>query len=169
MAEIPALIAEATKKSDVIWIATSAASPITAAWHVWHEDAAWVVTGLGEQPLPPDLGVFPTCEVIVRSAANWGRIVTWEAMVWRVTPGVAEWHDIVPVLLAKRLNPPDGAAAAQRWQTQCTIFRLAPTGGILEAGESLPSNPGTEPPRPTSATSAVPVPYTLGRRRRRRR
>ncbi len=168
MTHIPALIVEATKKSDLVWIATGGGSPVTAAWHVWHDDAVYVVTGPGEQPLPPDLGKFATCEVIVRSAERWGRVVTWEAMVWRVTPGIEEWRRIAPVLLAKRLNGRDGAAAAQRWAAGCTIFRLAPTGGIFEAGDSLPSDSGAEPPRPTPATTEVRTPYTLGRRRRRR-
>jgi len=166
---IPALIGEATKKSDLIWIATSGGSPIVAAWHVWHDDAAYVVTGQGEQPLPPDLDVYPTCEVIVRSAEKWGRVVTWEAMVWRITPGLEEWPAVVPVLLAKRLNLPDGTAAAQRWAAQCTVFRLAPTGRVFEAGDSLPDDSGAEPPRPTPATTEVRVPYSLGRRPRRRR
>lgn len=170
MTEKPPLIEEATKKSDLVWIATGGPSAITAAWHVWHNDVVYVITGPGEQPLPADLGVYPTCEVIVRSATNLSRIVTWEAMVWRVTPGLEEWHEAVPALLAKRLNSPDGATAtAERWEAQCTIFRLAPTGGLFEAGDSLPSDSGAEPPRATSATSEVRVPYTLGRRSRRRR
>ncbi|MGB9377963.1 MAG: hypothetical protein WCB04_10680 [Mycobacteriales bacterium] len=169
MTEMPALIEEATKKSDLVWIATSGTVPVTAAWHVWHEGAAYVVTGPGEQPLPPDLGVYPTCEVIVRSASNWGRVITWEASVWRVTPGLEEWDEVVPVLLAKRLNPPDGAAAAERWAQRCTVFRLLPTGGVFESGASLPTTSGAEPPRPSVATTEVRVPYTVGRRGRRRR
>lgn len=167
---MPPLIEEATKKSDLIWIVTGGPSAITAAWHVWHNNVVYVITGPGEQPLPPDLGVYPTCEVIVRSAANLSRIVTWEAMVWRVTPGLEEWHEAVPALLAKRLNSPtDAEITAARWEAHCTIFRLAPTGGLFEAGDSLPSDSAAEPPRPTPATSEVRVPYTLGRRGRRRR
>jgi len=166
---IPALIEEATKKSDLVWIATSKGSPITAAWHVWHEGAVYVLTGPDEQPLPADLGVYPTCEVIVRSAQSWSRIVTWEAMVWRVTPGLEEWQAVVPVLLAKRLNLRDSADAGQRWAAQCSIFRLVPTGGLFEAGDTLPDGSAAEPPRPTPATTEVRVPYTLGRRHRRHR
>jgi len=160
--EVPALIAEATKKSDLVWLSTG--GPATAAWHVWHEGAAYTVTGPGEQPLPGIVGA-PTCAVTVRSKANWGRIVTWEAAVGTVEPGTAEWDGVLGVLLIKRLNLPDFATAGQRWARECTVVRLAPTGALLEAGESLPDGAGATPPRPTPATTAVPVPYTLGRRR----
>lgn len=160
----PALIAEATKKSDVIWLGSDEWAP-TAAWHVWHDNCAFVVTGPGEQPLP-SIRDLPTASVTVRSADNLGRALTWEALVWRVDPGTEEWDGVVPLLLAKRLNLPDGQAAAARWAAECTVIRLEPTGRLLEAGDSLPSDSGAAPPRRTPATTPVRVPLTLGRRRR---
>ena len=166
MPEVPALIAEATKKSDLVWLAADD-MPATAAWHVWHDDAVYVVGGAGEQPLP-GVAEAETCAVIVRSADTWGRIVTWEATISRVDPGSEQWSSVVPVLVAKRLNLRDGDSAAARWAAEGAVFRLAPTGRLLEAGESLPSEGGAAPPRETPATTSVHVPYTLGRRRRRR-
>ena len=168
MPEIPALVSEATKKSDLVWLACGD-SPVAAAWHVWHDGAAYVLTGPGEQPVPDDLWVFPTCEVIVRSADNLGRVVSWEAMVWKVAPGTEEWTDVLPALLAKRLNLRDGAAAADRWAAECTVFRLVPTGRLFEAGDAMPTESGAEPPRPTPATSEVRLPFQLSLARRRRR
>ncbi|MDQ6875153.1 MAG: hypothetical protein M3042_08860 [Actinomycetota bacterium] len=157
------LVAEATKKSDLVWLAAPGL-PATAAWHIWQDGAAYVVTGPGEQPLPGIAGT-PTCAVTVRSADKLGRIVTWEAAVTRVLPDSDEWAAVAPVLLAKRLSLHDAAGAAQRWAAECAVLRLAPTGRLLEAGESLPSDSGAAPPRLTPATTAVPVPFTIGRRR----
>lgn len=164
-AAVPALVAEATKKSDLVWL--SAGGPPIAAWHIWYNEAAYTVTGPGEQPLPGIPGA-PTCAVTVRSKANWGRIVSWEAAVGAVDPGTPEWDAVVPVLLVKRLNLPDFASAAQRWARECVVVRLTPTGRLLEAGASLPDDSGAAPPRPTPATTPVRVPFTVGRRRRRR-
>ncbi len=162
---LPALIAEATKKSDLIWLGSEDGPP-TAAWHVWHNDCAFVVTGPGEQPLPA-IRDLPTATVTVRSADNLSRLVTWEALVWLISPGTDEWAEVVPLLMAKRLNLPDAEGAAARWSAECTIIRLEPTGRLREAGAGLPSESGAAPPRLTSATTSVRVPFTLGRRRRR--
>lgn len=156
-----ALVAEATKKSDLVWLAAPGA-PATAAWHIWQDGAAYVVTGPGEQPLPGIAGA-PTCAVTVRSSDKLGRIVTWEAAVSRVLPDTDEWAAVTPVLLAKRLSLHDAAGAAQRWAAECAVLRLAPTGRLLEAGETLPAGSGAAPPRPTPATTSVPVPFTIGR------
>jgi hypothetical protein len=142
---VPALVAEATKRSDVIWLAAGSppatdsggASPPRPAWHLWHDGAAYTVTGPGEQPLPGIAG-SPTCAVTVRSKTNGGRIVTWEAAVRVVAPGGPEWDAVVPALVLKRLNLPDTPTAAARWAWECTVLRLTPTGRLLEAGATLP-------------------------------
>jgi hypothetical protein len=43
-------------------------------------------------------------------------------------PGTPEWDEVVPLLLAKRLNPQDRAEQAQRWARECVVLRLTPTG-----------------------------------------
>ena len=48
----PALIAEATKRAGLIWIATGGPGRPRPAWHIWRAGAAYVLTGPGEQPLP---------------------------------------------------------------------------------------------------------------------
>ncbi|MEP6696867.1 MAG: hypothetical protein ABJA34_08310 [Pseudonocardiales bacterium] len=161
----PAIIAEATKKSDLLWLGSDDWLP-TAAWHIWHADSAYVLTGPGEQPLP-SITDLPTAAVTVRSKDNLNRVVTWEALVWRIIPGTEDWDEVAPLLLAKRLNLPDTEFALERWARECTVIRLEPTGRLLEAGASLPVESGALPPRPTPATTRVRVPFTLGRRRRR--
>src|SRR5262249_51302744 len=50
----PALIAEATRRAGVIWLAVPGRDKPFPAWHLWRDPpgAAYLVTGPGEQPLP---------------------------------------------------------------------------------------------------------------------
>jgi hypothetical protein len=162
--EVPPLVAEATKKAGLLWIAVGDRRP-AAAWHLWREDRAYVVTGPGEQPVP-GLAEADRCAVTVRSADSGGRIVTWQAAVERVAPGGEEWREVVPALLAARLNLPDSAAAEQRWARGAAVLRLTPTGELPEAGDTLPDGSLAAPPPPSPARTRTRVPFTLGRRRR---
>jgi hypothetical protein len=132
-----ALIAEATKRAGLIWITVPGpggpgpggagqerARPV---WHVWR-DAAYVLTGPGEQDVP-GLGEASQVTVTVASKDTGGLLVRWTARVSRVDPGSAEWPVIIGALLAGRLNEPasPGAASpAQRWARTGTVYRLSP-------------------------------------------
>lgn len=166
MADVPALVVEATKKSGLLWIAVGDARP-APAWHLWKDDRAYVVVGPGEQQVP-GLAEADRCTVTVRSSDNGGRIVSWRAAVRRVPPDGEEWDEVLPALLAGRLNLPDAAAARQRWADTAAVLRLDPTGELTEAAGSLPAGSGAAPPPPSSARTRTTVPFTLGRRRRRR-
>lgn len=161
------VVDEATKKSGLVWISVGGAPP-RAVWHLWHEGAAYVVSGGTEQPVP-GLAEATTAAVTVRSKDKGGRLVTWRARVEPVEPDGERWREVVPLLLAKRLNTRDGEAAPGRWAAESTIRRLVPTGELLEAPGSLPSGSLAEPPRPTPATTATPPPFTLDRWWRHRR
>src|SRR5262249_59903697 len=54
VAPSPALIAEATRRAGVIWLAVPGRDRPVPAWHLWRDPpgAAYLVTGPGEQPLP---------------------------------------------------------------------------------------------------------------------
>ena len=104
-----ALIAEATKRAGLIWITVpDAAVPGGAGggatgrphpvWHVWR-DAAYVLTGPGEQDVP-GLGDASLVTVSVASKDTGGLLVRWAARVSRVQPGSAEWSGIIGALLA---------------------------------------------------------------------
>lgn len=166
MADVPALVVEATKKSGLLWIAVGDAGPVPA-WHLWKDDRAYVVLGPGEQQVP-GLAEADRCTVTVRSTDNGGRIVSWVAAVSRVRPDGEEWDEVLPTLLAGRLNLADAGAARQRWARDAAVLRLDPTGELVEAGGSLPAGSLAAPPPPSPARTRTTVPYTLGRRRRRR-
>nr|WP_052479131.1 hypothetical protein [Kibdelosporangium sp. MJ126-NF4]CEL22369.1 hypothetical protein [Kibdelosporangium sp. MJ126-NF4]CTQ89224.1 hypothetical protein [Kibdelosporangium sp. MJ126-NF4] len=89
------LIADATKKSGLIWITRPGATTAEPTWHHWHDDAAYVVT---------DLSGTERVSVIVRSKTTGARAVEWEATVSAVSPGSAEWDKVVPEIHAARLN-----------------------------------------------------------------
>jgi hypothetical protein len=165
MVEVPALVAEATKKSDLVWLSVPGQPRGAVVWHIWRGDAAYVVTGDGEQPAP-GLADAGSCDVTVRSADKGGRIVTWRAAVSRVAPGTDAWREVVPSLLAERLNLTDARDAEQRWASSCTVLQLTPTGELPEAGATLPAGSLAAAPPPSSARTPTRVPFTLGRRRR---
>ncbi len=65
---VPTLVAEATRRSGVVWVSPAGGTahsryffgaPTAPAlpWHLWHEDRMYVVGGGQEQPLP--LGAGP--------------------------------------------------------------------------------------------------------------
>jgi hypothetical protein len=160
VAEVPPVVAEGCRKSALVWV-TVPDGPPQAMWHVWHDDACYVLTGGGEQP-DPGLDAARTVLVDVRSKDKGSRLVTWEARVSEILPGSEEWPAVLPALQKARLNTPDGEAAPARWQRESRLYRLAPTGRLLDPGT------GSHAARPveTVATTRVPVPFTLGRRRR---
>ena len=132
-----ALIAEATKRAGLIWITVpGAAGPDGAGgapdrprpvWHVWR-DAAYVLTGPGEQDVP-GLGGASLVTVSVASKDTGGLLVRWAARVSRVEPGSAEWSGIIGALLASWLNEPESAGApspAERWAQTGNVYRLTP-------------------------------------------
>ncbi len=137
-----ALIAEATKRAGLIWITVpghggaggtgaGAGEDVPdrprAVWHVWR-DAAYVLTGPGEQDVP-GLGDASRVTVSVASKDTGGLLVRWTARVSRVGPGSAEWPGIIGALLAARLNEPASPGeppAVQRWTQTGAVYRLSP-------------------------------------------
>jgi hypothetical protein len=166
VADVPPLVAEATKKSDLVWLSVPGQPRPSAVWHIWREDAAYVVTGEGEQPAP-GLAEASSCDVIVRSTDKGARVVTWRATVSRVVPGTDTWREVVPTLLTERLNLADALDAEQRWARSCAVLQLTPTGELSEAGPTLPAGSLAAPAPPSPARTPTRVPYTLGRRHRR--
>lgn len=121
----PTLVAEATRRSGVIWVGREPGEP-TLVWHVWHDGAAYLVGGGPEQALPVVAGDL--ARVVVRSkAAQAGVVVAWDAAVSQVAPGTPLWDEVVPLLAAERLNAEVGRA--ERWATECVVLRLTPVTG----------------------------------------
>lgn len=113
----PTLVAEATRRSGVVWVAGR------LLWHVWHDGAMYVVGGGPEQSLP--VGPGDRVLVTVRSkAAQAGVVVEWAADVERVEPGTPLWDEVVPLLAAERLNAEAGRS--DRWAQECVVLRFDP-------------------------------------------
>lgn len=120
---VPTLVAEATRRSGVVWVSADGTDP-RLVWHVWHDGAMHLVTGPGEQELPP---LTDRAVVVVRSRASQSdRVVTWEADVTTVEPDTPLWDEVVPKLAAERLNAPSAEELPQRWAATATVLRFAP-------------------------------------------
>jgi hypothetical protein len=156
---IAALIEEATKKSGLIWVRPAGerqhAQPV---WHLWQDGSAYVLTGGIEQAAPT---LTDRAYVTVRSKDKGSRLVTWVADVGVVEPDSEQWAAVIPNLLGKRLNLPDGEAAAQRWAGECVLYRLTPTGDVTETPDQPTTHAHAVPPPPSPARSRVPRPLHL--------
>jgi ADP-ribose pyrophosphatase YjhB (NUDIX family) len=124
----PGLIAQASRRAGMMWLAVPGEDRPYPAWHIWSEGAAYLVTGPGEQPLP---GLAGAAAVAVTVAAGdpGGHYLTWRARVSRVEPGSPDWETVTGQLVAARLNPAptaDQPPAQQRWATSGAVYRLAP-------------------------------------------
>jgi hypothetical protein len=161
-----ALVEEATKKSGVLWLALPDLPYPRTAWHIWHDGAAYVVTGGIEQPLP-GLPEAERVTVTVRSKDKGARLVSWIAAAEHVGPDSEEWAAVVPLLAKERLNAPDGERQAERWAKEAYVIRLTPTGEVTEAPGSLPDDYAAVRPGPSPATTVGKTPFMVGARRRR--
>jgi hypothetical protein len=169
-----AIVEEACKKSAMLWLRPEAAGRdgrSFAAWHVWTDGAAHIVSGGLEQRVPVLDEVADGARLVatVRSKDTGGRLVAWVGVVRRLHPDDAAWETVVPELHAKRLNAPDGEAQPARWARESAVHRIEPTGELLET----PGNPTTgshaaEPPS-SPATTRGRLPFVVGRRARRRK
>jgi len=141
-APAPALIAEATRRTGVIWLTVPPSRTAFPVWHIWRTagdagpgaaeppppGAAYLVTGPGEQPAP-GLGAACRVRVTVPSKQSGGALVTWTAAVRRVDPGSAEWDAVIGPLAAGRLNAvlgPGESTPADRWARSGAVFCLTP-------------------------------------------
>jgi 8-oxo-dGTP diphosphatase len=137
-----ALIAEATRRAGVVWLAIPGRDRPVPVWHIWRAvsdpgaldppppGAAYLVTGPGEQPAP-GLGTAGRVTVTVPSKQAGGALVTWTAGVRQVDPGSAEWAAVIGPLVAGRLNAalgPGEASPARRWARSGAVFCLTPAG-----------------------------------------
>src|SRR3954453_1842845 len=90
-----ALVAEGATRSGVVWVRPSGSGRYHLAWHTWHDGAVLLVSGGGEQQLPPLDGVV---EVVVPSKDTRARLATVLTRVRVLAPGTLEWAAAVGVL-----------------------------------------------------------------------
>ena len=124
-----ARIGDATRRVGVIWVQLPGDRP-RPLWHLWHNGAAYVVTGGLEQPLPGAPRQH-RAQVVTPGRATSDQPLTWVARLEPVPPGTAGWDEVAPLLRAKRLNAPDGEAQQERWARESVLLRLVPTGEVV--------------------------------------
>jgi hypothetical protein len=164
-AGMTALVGEAASKSSLLWVRPT---PERAwpAWYIWRDPSAYVVSGPGEQQLPPLAGPV---DLILRSKDTWARLLTLRASATTVAPDDPDWPEIAAALKLDRLNAPDPDGLLARWAATNTITRLTPQGGVVERPGSYDESSGAAAPPPTEATTASWAPWHLRGRRRTRR
>jgi hypothetical protein len=151
-----ALLAEAGKKSGLLWIDI----PGDRAWPVWHawlDGTAYVVTGPGEQRLP---ALPADLAVTFKSKDTGGRLVTVPAHATMLTPEDERWEAATTALKTSRLNSPAGDTVA-RWAAEATVYALTPHGDALEGPGIYSQESGARQPVPTAATTANWRPWHL--------
>lgn len=152
----------AMKKTGLVWVrASGRGHRAIGLWHLWQDGNVYLLTGGIEQPAPDGLEAGTTAQVMARAKGKNARVLSFEATVETVAPDGDDWSAITSALVPKRLNLPDGEAAPERWARECTLWRLQPTGVIVEtAQEPMTSSHAAAPP-PTPARSRVPRPLHL--------
>jgi hypothetical protein len=161
-----ALFVEAARKGEVGWLELGDGRTQPVWWACGDQTLALVTGGL-EQP-DPGLVDGVTVTALARSKDKGSRLVTVTCEVRELRPGSSDWNDAAQQLQPKRLNSPDGAAAADRWQRECRIWLLTPTGRVLEAPGAMSADAHRHEPQPTPATTIGKLPLMIGRRPRRR-
>lgn len=157
-----ALVEEAAKKSGLMWLDLPGLRQPRAAWHVWHDGSAYVLTGgEGEQPLP-GLPESAQVTVILRSKDKGGRLVSFIADAEPVEPGTELWDTVAPLLAKDRLNSVSYADQVERWAEESWIVRLTPALPVNGTDHDY----ATVRPVPTPATTAGPPPRLVGGKRR---
>ncbi|MFC5749393.1 hypothetical protein [Actinomadura rugatobispora] len=162
-----ALVEEAAKKSGLLWLDLPGLPQPRAAWHLWHDGSAYVLTGgEGEQPLPglPEAERVP---VTLRSKDKGGRLISFVAACERVEPGTGLWDEVAPLLMKDRLNAQTHEGQLVRWAEESYIVRLTPTGEVIEGPHDRPEGYAVVRPVPSPATTAGPPPRLLGGKKRR--
>jgi hypothetical protein len=166
-AEQLALVAEGCTRSGVVWLRPEGAPGHRLAWHVWHDGAVHVVSGGGEQELPPLEGLV---EVVVPSKDAGSRLATVATRADRLWPGTTQWATAAQLLAAKRLNersdPAHPEQQRDRWARYATITRLEPVALVAAGPGADDAAAGSVTPARTGVTSGR-LPFHLGGRARR--
>ncbi|MEW2352667.1 hypothetical protein [Spirillospora sp. NPDC029432] len=166
MTDSSALIAEAAKKSGLLWLHLPDLPQPRAAWHLWHDGAAYVLTGgEGEQPMP-GLPEAERVRVTLRSKDKGGRLISFVAACERVEPGTPLWDEVTPLLAKDRLNAASHEGQTERWAEESYVVRLVPTDEVAEGPGGYGDGYASVRPVPTPATTAGPPPRMIGGRRR---
>ncbi|MGH8824194.1 MAG: hypothetical protein ACRDVN_06940 [Jiangellaceae bacterium] len=162
-AELRALVEEAMKRSALVWLSYPEGGRPRGVWHVWHDGAAYVVSGGPEQVLP-GIEQAERVLVIARAKDSRARLVSWVAAAAVEEPGTEGWRVAADALRAERLNATQGDALTDVWAEQSTITRLTPTGEVTEYPGSYPTDSQATAPVESAATTIGRLPWVAHRR-----
>ena len=166
-ADDAALVAEAARKSTVLWLALPASPQPVAAWHVWVDDAVALVHEGAEQHLP-GLRDTDRVDLLLRSKDKGSLLVRVPARVVPLEPGTEPFEHALAALHAQRQSAPDGEAQPARWAADSLVTRLEPLGPSVEGPGAYGQDARRAEPVPTTATTLRRLPMVIGRRARRR-
>lgn len=162
-----ALIAEACNKSNVLWVRAVGTTRHHLAWHVWHDDAVYIVYGVDEQMLPLMSGQV---EVVVPSKDTGARLVTFVAQADILPARSPEWDAAATALSAARLNTTDPDGQRDRWASGTLVTRLSPLQVITAgAGDDSSSSGAVAPPGSAATTVGEHQPWHVRGRAKTRR
>jgi hypothetical protein len=152
------------KKSAVVWVGVEHRRQPMAMWLAWVDGHVYLLTGAEEQP-DPGLSPGAYATVTARSKENQHRVMTWVAAISVVSPADADWDEATGELVKRRLNLPDPANAAARWAAgAAVVWRLTPTGELVEAPGHFRTGSTFAEPIASRATTAGRRPTVIGRR-----
>lgn len=154
---VTALLAEAAAKSSIMWVDVpdERSFPI---WYAWVTDRFYVVSGAGEQLLPP---LPEVVQLILRSKDDGGRLLTVSASAHLLAPHTESWVSAVAALAAARLNATGDVAA--RWAQSASVHALHPFGPALAGPGSQSQDSGRSTLVPAPATTLGWRPWHAGR------
>lgn len=159
------LVATALGKAGLVWVSVGETRP-QSLWHVWHDGAALVVVGGGEQPDP--VGDATRVRVAVPSKDNRARLVTVLATVDEVRSDDDRWEASVFALAAQRLNTSTSVDQGAVWAAGSRVLRLVPDRAWEEGPGTYDDASGAAPVPSSPATTTTWRPFHLRGRRRKR-
>jgi hypothetical protein len=131
-----AVLGEALRKSTVVWIEVpgpdGTGGKAVPAWYGTLDGRVYVLTGGSEQHIH---GLENASRVLLsaRSKDLQSLLTTVEASARPIPASDPLFDRLVPVLLPRRLNLPDGEEAPDRWRKECTLVELTPSAIPAEA------------------------------------
>ena len=109
--------------------------------------------------------------VSARSKETRAAVVAWVGASTRVVATDPDWEQVAAALAKARLNLTDPATAPDRWAADpaIAVYRIVPTGPLVEAPGRYSEASRRAVPVPSSAVTAGPPPKVIHRRQTARR
>ena len=131
-----AVLDEALKKATIVWVEVpgpgGTGGKAVPVWYGTLDGRIYVLTGGSEQRVR---GLDQTDQVLLsaRSKDLQSLVTRIEASARVIPTSDPLFARLVPILLPRRLNLPDGEQAADRWRKECTLVELTPSAIPAEA------------------------------------